>query len=308
MFQKSVLFTGANEEISRPVHNLTVSIRFLLQTSLKQLALTFSSWKCWLHVCCIQINFSIIFRYSILVVLTLVVSMVTNCKLFSFSLRKIQVMSLNDDVFGLSSFQCFTRILIHHLLLKKVVSDRDVLYRWMLRADVLNCLKTCKISNTSCSFLLLWESETVSKTRKTMKTYVALIGVLLAILFVKKSASINLVDQPKLFANLTEWNQNLFKRVADCIRDTAITGTETYNLLLLKSYAQPLCNNILRLLNENWTDSNGITTNDANSLRVLINQEYSWTNLAIRIYGSNANRQACGINTAVVPDCIYVTP
>lgn len=141
-----------------------------------------------------------------------------------------------------------------------------------------------------------------------MKTYVTLIGVVLAILFVKRSGSINLVDQPRLFTSLTQWNQNLFKRVADCIRDTAITGTETNNLLLVKNYAIPLCNNILRILNENWVDSNGITTNGANSLRVLINQEYTWTNLATRIYGSNANRQACGIDTAVVPDCVYVTP
>ena len=133
--------------------------------------------------------------------------------------------------------------------------------------------------------------------------------VLLVICFsFNETTAINLVDQPKLFSTISEWNQNLFKRVADCIRDTLPIKTDTDTQMQIKNWAAPFCNNILRILNENWANTNNISGNYLWGLRVIINQEFNWTSVAKRLYGSNGQLTSCGLVMSVVPDCAFVTP
>lgn len=125
------------------------------------------------------------------------------------------------------------------------------------------------------------------------------------------SSSISIADQPRAFSSLTEWNQNLFKRVADCIRDTrTVSPTDNVSQRIIRRWAEPLCNQILRILNENW-GNNVISNNllDPNGAdTILINQEYHWRQVAITLYGSNIRSQACGVLSLVVYECVYVVP
>ena len=123
-------------------------------------------------------------------------------------------------------------------------------------------------------------------------------------LLIHLSSPIDLKDQPRLFSTLAEWNQNLFMRVADCIRDTMTSETDSVVQLNMKAWASLCCNQILSTLNQNDVS----TTADFNTLSVLVNQEYCWRRIAFRIYGIRTQTQACGIQSSEVPDCVYVTP
>ena len=107
-------------------------------------------------------------------------------------------------------------------------------------------------------------------------------------------------DQPRLFATQNEWNTNLFKRVSDCIRDTNIESTDNVYQQRLKYWAIPQCNEILRILNNNWD-------NAINGVVVLNQQEYFWQRVSGILYGVRANTQMCGLAASVV-NCAYVTP
>lgn len=92
---------------------------------------------------------------------------------------------------------------------------------------------------------------------------------------------------------------SLFKRVSDCIRDTAVQPTDNYGQVRIKYWAQPQCNQILRVLNQNWNSLNG--------LAVLTQQESLWQGVASNLYGVRANSQMCGVANYLV-NCWYVTP
>jgi hypothetical protein len=132
---------------------------------------------------------------------------------------------------------------------------------------------------------------------------------LVVCLYLKEASAIELVDQPRLFSTLSEWNQNLFRRVADCIRDTLPMASDTPAQVMMKNWAAPLCNDILRVLNENWTNTNDVILGTSSwGLRVIINQEFYWNGVASRLYGSNKKFTSCGLATSALPDCAYVTP
>lgn len=120
--------------------------------------------------------------------------------------------------------------------------------------------------------------------------------------------AIDLIDQPRLFASSLEWNGNLFKRVADCIRDGLTVNSDTLSQRRLKNWAAAYCNHVLRRLNSNWP-ANSTTGNDVNSpfVQTLIDQEFCWNQIAAGFYGLHARSQPCGLNSTVV-ECSFVTP
>jgi hypothetical protein len=134
---------------------------------------------------------------------------------------------------------------------------------------------------------------------------ILILEVCVTLFLIPNSLSIGLIDQPRLFSNLTEWNQNLFKRVSDCIRDTSTrTSTETLLQLKMKGWAGPCCNRILSSLNQVGFPA----PVSFNNLRFILDQEICWKKIAYRIYGIRTQTQACGIQSAIVADCAFVTP
>lgn len=120
--------------------------------------------------------------------------------------------------------------------------------------------------------------------------------------------AIDLIDQPRLFASSLEWNSNLFKRVADCIRDGLAANSDTLSQRRLKNWAVPYCNQVLQRLNSNWPANNATGNSRSSSyVQTLIGQEFCWNQIAYGMYGLHTLSQACGLNDTIV-ECSFVNP
>lgn len=115
--------------------------------------------------------------------------------------------------------------------------------------------------------------------------------------------AIDLVDQPRQFGSVSQWTENLFRRVGDCIRDTASEDpAESTFQRGIKLWAVNRCNQILRILNNNWQN------NSIQGVNILRVQEVCWSRVATRLYGIRLMSQACGVGNYISRDCVYVTP
>jgi len=128
----------------------------------------------------------------------------------------------------------------------------------------------------------------------------------LALLLILVPGGINgitVIDQPRYFNSLSEWYFNLYKRVSDCIGDTLPVTGDSESIARAKTWAAPLCNQILFTLNRNLNKLNG---NQNDDVRDVINQEYLWKNIAQDLYGPLFKTRQCGLGTILVADCAFV--
>ncbi|KAI1289873.1 hypothetical protein HDE_08298 [Halotydeus destructor] len=123
---------------------------------------------------------------------------------------------------------------------------------------------------------------------------------ILIIALIGYAISIPATDVPQLFDTQNQWNLNFFQRVSDCIRDSRADVNDISYVIRLKFYITGQCNNILRVINNNWN-------NTVNGIQILSQQEYYFQAISASLYGATMKSQRCGVTNLIV-NCAYTTP